>query len=94
MNSFSKALTLMKLVGYWNKLDSLYKENGMRFSLNFFIQAIGVVGQLANQFSNIIPPKAQAWVALALTTAQGVTGLLAHFSNPNGTPAAEPYTPK
>lgn len=63
----------------------------MKFSFNAVVQVLGTVAQGANSFGGYVPPRYQVPFALGVGALQAVTALLAHFSNPNGTPAATPY---
>lgn len=63
----------------------------MKLSINIIIQALGTVLQVLNLVSGMIPPKYQWLVAGLVGIIQAVTGMLAHWSNPDGTPATAPY---
>jgi hypothetical protein len=63
----------------------------MKFSWNIVTQICGTVLQVINANSSVIPARYQAWVACALGVVQAISGLAAHFSNPDGTPATEPW---
>ncbi len=94
MNSFSKALALMKVVGYWNRIEQSYKENGMKLTTNFWLQLVAIATQAVNQFGGIFPVKWQPWIMLALGAAQGAVGIVAHNSNTDGTPQTTAFVPK
>jgi hypothetical protein len=66
----------------------------MRFSLNMVIQILGMAGQAINALVDFVPPKSKPIAAGVIGVIQAVTALLAHFSNPDGTPAADPYVKK
>ena len=74
-------------------LTELGKEVHMKFSWNLVIQILGTIGQGLNAVGGMLPPKSQVLVASALAIIQGVSGLIAHFSNPDGTKATTAYTP-
>lgn len=62
------------------------------FNLNRTIQILATGSVLATQYSGLAPnPKAQAIVISTATLAASVAGLLAHFSNPDGTKAEVAY---
>lgn len=61
--------------GFWGKLSH--------------IVAIG--GQTFNAYGGLIPHQHQPKIAVGLSLAQFVIGQLQHSSNPDGTPATEPY---
>jgi len=64
----------------------------MKFSANMVIQILALVAQAANAVLDVLPsPKSKAIAAGVIAIAQGVAAGLAHFSNPDGTPAAAPY---
>lgn len=64
---------------------------GLKFSVNAVIQIVGVVGHAAAQLSDVLPPEGKFWASVVLAAAQGVAGVLAHFVNPDGSPASMPY---
>ena len=64
---------------------------GLKFSVNAVIQVVGVIGHAAAQLSDVLSPKGKFWAGVVLAAAQGVAGVLAHFANPDGSPAALPY---
>ena len=65
----------------------------MKINVNVIIQVLAVILQYANFASDILPPKYQ-WIAAGIIgIVQAVTGILAHFKNPDGTPAAVAYKP-
>lgn len=66
----------------------------MKFRWNAVIQTIGTIGQAVNVISPMLPGDAQLSVAVTLAAVQGVTAMIAHFRNPNGTPATLPYIPR
>lgn len=63
----------------------------MKLSTNVIVQALGTVGQALNLASGMVPPKYQFWIAGALGIVQSISGILAHFSNPDGTPSTTAY---
>ncbi len=67
-----------------NKIGDLH----MKLSVNAVIQSLSLAAQGLNQISGFIPVKYQFWVMIALSAIQGVTGILAHFSNTDGTPSS------
>jgi hypothetical protein len=77
------------------KLRPVFREmermKGMKFSVNFVIQALALVAQAAMQTSEILPPKGKFWASVIVAATQGIAGVLAHFVNPDGTPAKQPY---
>ena len=65
----------------------------MKFSWNVLLQILGVVFQAVNGLGKLVPPKAQAVMAVGVGTAQGVIGAIAHFYTPNGTPVSSLAAP-
>jgi hypothetical protein len=63
----------------------------MPLSVNYVIQILGVILQVINQTSDTLPPKGKFWATVIMAVIQGVIGVLAHFSNPDGTPSSVPY---
>lgn len=93
LDELKLGLTLGKLYlkerPYIQKLKELSK---MKLSTNAATQVIGTIGQAINTASGLVPTKYQFWVSAVLGLLQLVSGVLAHFSNPDGTPASVPYT--
>lgn len=63
----------------------------MRFSVNLVIQVLALAAQAINATQDLLAPEARFWAMVALSGIQGVTAVLAHFANPDGTPVTEPY---
>jgi len=63
----------------------------MKLSVNVVIQMLALVAQGVNQAQDLLPPRAKFWALVVLSGVQGVAAVLAHFANPDGTPATEPY---
>jgi hypothetical protein len=59
----------------------------MKLSVNLIIQILATIVQVLNFASGMVPAKYQWILAGALSLIQAITGILAHFSNPDGTPA-------
>ncbi len=59
----------------------------MKFSVNVAIQMLALAAQGINQTQDLLPPRAQFWAMVALSAVQGAVAVLAHFANPDGTPA-------
>jgi hypothetical protein len=66
----------------------------MTFAVNVVAQVALLAVQAANKFGDVVPAKYQPAVFAVAGIAQGTLALIAHFRNPNGTPASAPYTPK
>lgn len=66
----------------------------MNFSINLVAQIAGLVIQYGNLTVDVVPAKYKAYVSLVVGIAQAVVAWKAHFSNPDGTPAATEYKPK
>jgi hypothetical protein len=63
----------------------------LTISVNVIIQAVASVLHLANLANHIVPAKYKFWVAGVIMICQGLTGILAHYKNPDGTPASVSY---
>ncbi len=64
----------------------------MNFSVNVAVQMLALVAQGINQAQDLLPPRAQFWAMVALSAIQGATAVIAHFVNPDGTPAVVAYS--
>ncbi len=77
------------------KLRPLAKQarevTGMKLSVNSVIQLLGLLAQGVNAATNILPDEGKFWGFVVISAIQGITGVLAHFSNPDGTSARAPY---
>jgi hypothetical protein len=74
-----------------NQFQELTK---LKFSLNVAIQMLALVAQAINATQELLPGRGKFWAMVVLSAVQGVTAVLAHFANPDGTPAAAPYIKK
>lgn len=63
----------------------------MKMSFNTVLQALAWAGQGANIALDVLPGKGKFYAALALGGIQALSGLLAQFYNPDGTPAVLPW---
>lgn len=82
---------------YWRLRPVIkgFKEvSQMRFSVNFIVQILALAAHGLNQVTDLLPPKGKFWATVALSAIQGTAGVLAHFANPDGTPAEAPYVKK
>jgi hypothetical protein len=88
---------MISLIRIWWRsrpyLKQLEELSRMKLSINVAIQALGTVAQLVNQTSDLLPPKPRFWATVALSAIQGLTAVLAHFANPDGTPARTAWVP-
>ena len=79
----------------WWRLRPLMEEfqelSKMKFSVNVAIQMLALVAQAINATQDLLPERGRFWAMVVLSAVQGVTAVLAHFANPDGTPAAVPY---
>jgi hypothetical protein len=65
----------------------------MKFSFNVIVQGLATAAQVFNAVSPLIDPDQRAKIAGIIAAAQAVTAAIAHFRNPDGTPAVMPYRP-
>ena len=63
----------------------------MSKAFTIVFQVIGVVLQLGNAMSGVVPKDYQFLTAGIIGILQAIQGILAHYYNPDGTPAAVPY---
>lgn len=89
-------IQLLKLYKVYKKVDPqlkiLQKEiSGMTININAGIQILSTVAQIVNIVSPVIPDNKKIWATTVLSIIQALTALFAHYSNPDGTPAAEPF---
>ncbi len=75
-------------------LERFQELTKMKFSVNVVIQMLALVAQGLNATQDLLPPKGKFWALVALSAVQGLTAVLAHFANPDGTPAQAPYIKK
>ncbi len=82
----------------WLRLRSLINQfqelTKMRFSVNVLIQMLALAAQGLNATMDLLPAKGKFWAMVGLSAVQGVTAVLAHFANPDGTPAEAAYVKK
>ena len=82
---------------YW-RLRPIIKQakelSNMKLSINVVIQLLALVAQAINATQDLLPPKGKFWAMVVLSAVQGISAVLAHFANPDGTPATEPYAKK
>jgi hypothetical protein len=63
--------------------------------VNYLIQAVAMLTQIVNAMGSIFPPKYQGFAAVAIAAVQAIVAAIAHYFNPDGTPAELPWiTPK
>ena len=79
----------------WRRLRPLIEEfkelSKMKFSVNVAIQMLALLAQAINATQDLLPGRGKFWAMVVLSVVQGLTAVLAHFANPDGTPAAAPY---
>lgn len=66
----------------------------MKFSVNVAIQMLALAAQGLNATMELLPGRGRFWAMVGLSAVQGVAAVLAHFANPDGTPAQAPYIKK
>lgn len=65
----------------------------MRLSVNMLVQIAAIVLQFCNLALDIVPDKYKIYILLVIALAQAVTGVLAHYNNPDGTSIKTAYVP-
>ena len=85
-------LKLLRL--YWRlrpQIKELERLKKMTFSVHVAIQMLMMVVQVTNQMADIVPPDYRHYAAFAVGLCQALAAFLAHFRNPDGTPASVAY---
>jgi hypothetical protein len=72
-------------------LKQIEEVSRMKFSVNSVIQLLALTAQGINAVSDLLPSRGKFYAAVALAAVQGIVGVLAHFSNPDGTDATQPW---
>jgi hypothetical protein len=81
----------LRLRPIMNRFQELTK---MKFSVNVAIQMLALAAQGLNATMELLPGRGKFWAMVGLSAVQGVTAVLAHFANPDGTPAQVAYLKK
>jgi hypothetical protein len=81
----------LRLRPVMNRFQELTK---MKFSVNVLIQMLALAAQGLNATVELLPGRGKFWAMVGLSAVQGVTAVLAHFANPDGTPAQVAYLKK
>jgi len=81
----------LRLRPIMNRFQELTK---MKFSVNVAIQMLALAAQGLNATVELLPGRGKFWAMVGLSAVQGVTAVLAHFANPDGTPAQVAYLKK
>ena len=63
----------------------------MKFKMNLFLQVLGTVMQGLMAVSPMMTGKSKIAAEITVAAAKGVVAAVAHYSNPDGTKAEEPY---
>lgn len=63
----------------------------MKLKVNVLLSGLASLGQILNTYGGIIPPKYQTLVAGVLGGTTMIVAAVAHYRNPDGTPAVVPY---
>ena len=75
-------------------MDKFQELTKMKFSVNVLIQMLALAAQGLNATVELLPGRGKFWAMVGLSAVQGVTAVLAHFANPDGTPAQVAYLKK
>lgn len=96
--SATNDLSMIRELRLWWRLRPFVKQfqelAKMKFSLNVAIQMLALVAQGLNASIDLLPGRGKFWAMVGLSAVQGLTAVLAHFANPDGTPAEAPYIKK
>jgi hypothetical protein len=85
---FTELRIYLRLRPYINQLK---KECHMKFSWNLVVQILGTIAQALNALGDLAPVKYKFAIASIVGIVQAISGLIAHYSNPDGTPATVAY---
>lgn len=88
MNALNEFRLYLKLRPGLARLKEL---SHLKLSVNVIGQGLLVLLQMGNQVSGFVPDSKKFYLAAALGCIQMIVSVLAHYSNPNGTPSALPY---
>jgi hypothetical protein len=75
-------------------MNTFQELTKMKFSVNVLIQMLALAAQGLNATVELLPGRGKFWAMVGLSAVQGVTAVLAHFANPDGTPAQVAYLKK
>lgn len=84
----------LKIRPYLRKIEKQLGDAQMKISLNVLIQVLGTLLQGLMAVSPMLSGKGKFAAEVAVSAVQGATAVAAHFSNPDGTKAQEPYVKK
>ena len=82
---------------YWRMrpiLKQLQELTRMKLSANVLIQMLALVTQGINATQDLLPARGKFWAMVALSAVQGAAAVVAHFANPDGSPAQAAYVKK
>jgi len=89
---------MLRELRIWLRLRPMMKKfqelTRMKFSVNVAIQMLALAAQGLNATVELLPGRGKFWAMVGLSAVQGVTAVLAHFANPDGTPAQVAYLKK
>lgn len=66
----------------------------MKLNINVIGQVLSTALHLLNITQDIVPPDLKAWVTFGLAVVQAGLGVVAHYSNPDGTDVKVAYKGK
>jgi hypothetical protein len=85
---------IKELKMYWRLrpyIKKIKEQLKMKFSVNMIIQILATIAQAMNQISDLFGPGNREAIVLVVGIIQAVVALMAHYKNPDGTPASTPY---
>ena len=89
---------MIREIRLWLRLRPILSQfqelTKMKFSVNVAIQMLALAAQGINATQDLLPAKGKFWAMVTLSAVQGLTAVLAHFANPDGTPSEAPYIRK
>jgi hypothetical protein len=63
----------------------------IKLSTHVWFQIANLAALAFGQLADTVPERARPYVALGQLVASGIAGIIAHNSNPDGTPASQEY---
>ncbi len=101
MNVFRKMKLLRIVLSVWDQMEQAVRDYerdrsakmNIGLKTNLSLQILGLLLQGLNQISAVVPDAYKFWVAVGVGFVQLTTAVVAHFSNPDATPATTAYVP-
>lgn len=66
----------------------------LKSKTNILVQLLGIITHAAAMAGDILPANTNETAMIVAASAQALSGIIAHYRNPDGTPAAVAYIPE